>query len=167
MIAKVFFWILLTSLVICGITRAIKRYVILEKECVGYLKRAADANTIPLAKEELTKALKHIEKKGWTSGYTSLLWQTPDEDLGFWYKNLKNSLDELNSLPENASSLEKSNMLMKLRETLIDQTSDGISVTFPTGLDVFPNNWAYGIWGWSSLLLAIVFRFVWWRWDYY
>ena len=98
-----------------GITRVVKSEITFERKCKGYLKRAADANTVKLAKEELSKAINYIEAKGYTQGYTSLLWTTPDEDLGFWYANLKSSLDELNTLPGDATSLEKSNMLMKLR----------------------------------------------------
>ncbi len=41
-----------------------------------------------------------------TSGYTSILWQTPDEDIGFWYTNLKASQQELQNLQSN-NALEK------------------------------------------------------------
>ena len=36
----------------------------------GYLKRAADANTIILANEEFSKAISYLESNNLTSGYT-------------------------------------------------------------------------------------------------
>jgi hypothetical protein len=78
-----------------------------------------------------------------TSGYTSILWQTPDEDIGFWYTNLKASQQELQNLQSN-SALEKTNVLIKLRETLLD-VGERTRVTEPEGLSVYPNNklWAF------------------------
>lgn len=94
-----------------------------------------------------------MEANSLTSGYTSILWRTPDEDIGFWYKNLKASQNELQNLkPE--SVLEKTNVLMKLRETLVD-TGEKSNVTVPKGLAVYPNNLL-----WSVLLsIAILAGF--------
>ncbi len=137
--------------------------IIFERGVGGNLKRAADANTINLAQEELSAALKYIEANGLTVGYTSIIYRTPDEDVSFWYRNLSASLDELRSLPTNATSLEKSNMLMKLRETLLDTHARGVSVTAPDGISVFPNNMAYAIWLAFSALIgcAGVCLFLW------
>ena len=121
--------------------------------CGGRLKRAADANTVPIALQELTAALTGIEARSWTIGYTSLLWRTPSEDVGFWYRNLVASKVELSTLSANASSLERSNMLMKLRETLLD-TGQTVSVTTPYGVAVYPNNWAFCLAGLFGSLLA-------------
>jgi hypothetical protein len=111
----------------------------------GYLKRAADSNTVDLAKSNLTVALTNIESNSWTSGYTSVIYRTPDEDIGFWYTNLKDSLGELNKLSPEASQLEKTNVLMKLRETLLDKGSSGENITSPDGISVYPYNasWAF------------------------
>lgn len=78
-------------------TRAVKS-VQFNQNCGGYLKRAADANTVETAKEELSKAISYIEANNLTQGYTSVMWQTPNEDLGFWYKNLKSSETELSKV---------------------------------------------------------------------
>ena len=121
-------------------------------ECKGHLKRAADANTIELAKQELDVALSYLEREGMTEGYTSVLYKTPEEDVGFWYQNLKSASIELGEVPEDASILEKSNALMKLRETLLDQGEKSESVTVPTGISRFPHNMLLG----SLLFIAIV-----------
>jgi len=136
--------------------------------CVTYdidvgsrLKRASDANTVELAQQELDAAIKGIKERRLTSGYTSVLYNTPDEDLGFWYKNIKSASDELKQLPPESSQLEKTNVLMKLRETLLDSGEKGMSVTAPSGVSIYPNNVLYGALGTFGWLFFVVFG-VWW-----
>lgn len=118
----------------------------LNQNCLGHLKRAADASTIETAELELGIALDYLEKENLTSGYTSILWKTPDEDIKFWYNNIKASKNELISLPKNSSNMEKSNMLIKLRETLLDHGDKGSeSITCPDGLSRYPNNSIFAI----------------------
>jgi len=133
--------LVLFSVVICGVR--ISKKVTFKQNVSGLLKRAADANTIELANEELTKVINYLEANNMTSGYTSVLWNTPDEDIDFWYRNLKASQNELANL-QSKSALEKTNVLIKLRETLLD-TGEKTRVTVPEGLSVYPNNklWAF------------------------
>jgi len=88
------------------------------------------------------------------NGYTSVLYNTPDEDVTFWYQNLKDSYNGLIALKDSVSELEKSNMLIKLRETLIDHNKDGESITIPDGISRFPNNFE---WGLMRLVCIILF----------
>jgi hypothetical protein len=125
-------------------TIRIVAYIQYQQNCQGYLKQCADANTVELAKVRLGKALEYIEKNNWTSGYTSVIYRTPDEDVGFWYSNLKSSYAELVKVPETATQLETSNVLMKLRETLLDKGESSESVTAPEGISVYPKNALYG-----------------------
>ncbi len=128
-----------------------------DRNCGGHLKRAADANTIELARQELEIAVSYLEREKMTNGYTSVIYNTPDEDVGFWYGNLRASLYELSQVKSDSSSLEKSNMLIKLRETLLDGGQQGESITAPQGISIFPNNAAFF---WSTLfsaILAVVF----------
>ena len=87
----------------------------LQQDFTGHLKRASDANRIELAEQELGTAVKYLEDNNLTSGYTSILWQTPDEDIKFFYDNLKGAHEELKSIPDTVSLLESSNQLIKLR----------------------------------------------------
>lgn len=132
--------LILVSVTIFGLRIAKK--VEFKQNVSGHLKRAADANTIDLAEQELTKVITYLEANDLTSGYTSILWQTPDEDIDFWYRNLKASQLELQNL-ESESALERTNVLIKLRETLVD-VGESTKVTVPDGLSVYPNNklWA-------------------------
>lgn len=125
------------------------------QNCKGYLKQAADANTVELAIDRLDKALSYIELNGWTEGYTSILWKTEDENIGFWYSNLKASRQELELVRE-SSQLEQTNVLMKLRETLTETTEDGTTITYPPGLWKYPNNALYAVIAWIVNILGLL-----------
>ncbi len=133
--------LIIGSLIIFGVR--ISKKIELKQNVTGYLKRAADANTIALANEELTKSIQYLEANNLTTGYTSILWKTPNEDINFWYRNLKASQSELSNL-KSESALEKTNVLIKLRETLLDSGKTS-RVTVPEGLAFYPNNklWAF------------------------
>ena len=125
------------------------------QNCKGYLKQAADANTVELALDRLDKALLYAERKGWTDGYTSILWKTEDENIGFWYDNLKASRQEL-ILVQNSSQLEQTNVLMKLRETLTESTDQGTAITYPAGLWKYPHNGLYAVLAWIVNILGFI-----------
>lgn len=124
------------------------------QNCTGYLKQAADANTIELAIDRLDKAIEYVELQDWTDGYTSVLWKTEDENIGFWYKNLKASRVELEKAL-NSSQMEQTNVLMKLRETLTDNNENGTHITYPDGLWKYPNNMEFAIFACFIHLLFI------------
>ena len=131
---------------------AVTRIVIsvqFERAAGGYLKRAADANVIELAIQNLEVTVQYLDREGLTEGYTSVLWRTPDEDVGFWYVNLNASLVELRGVSPDATPLERSNVLMKLRETLLD----GSEIPAPSGISIFPSNTVFFLWGWFGLAL--------------
>lgn len=97
-----------------------------------------------------------MEREGLTTGYTSILYRTPDEDVGFWYTNIKSSITELERMAPSATQLERSNLLMKLRETLLDQGGSGkTKVTIPRGIIVYPNNMVVAFMGWLSAILVV------------
>ena len=145
--------ILFTLLFCVWATVRIVKYVQFSLDCQAYLKRAADANTVELAKGELAKALDYAERNGMTDGIVSVFLKNPANDIGFWYGNMKAGYDEMDNLPDDASSLEKTNVLMKLRESLTDRdTSGGTKVVVPMGIEIHPNNALY-FW-WSALSCA-------------
>jgi len=135
--------------------RIYKSYV-MTRDCTGYLKQAADANTVPIAKERLQKALNYIEKNELTNGVTTIIFNVPKNDIGFWYRNIKASLEELNTVSDESTSLEKSNMLIKLRETLLDSGGDSTEITHPPGISIFPHNLLYALIGWISALDVLI-----------
>ena len=125
-----------------------------DQNCSGYLQQAADANTIELAIDRLDKAIEYAEEKGYTDGYTSILWKTENENVGFWYQNLKSSRIELEEALD-ANQMEQTNVLMKLRETLLDVGEKGTFITYPTGLYIYPYNLEFSFLLWFINLLVI------------
>lgn len=115
---------------------AIYKHIEFKQNVTGYVERAGYANTVESAKHELDQAITELERRGITSGYTSMLYRTPNEDVGFWYQNLKKSQEELATIGEESSQLERSNVLMKLRESVTQKDE----VRIPPGLSRFPHN---------------------------
>ena len=106
--------------------------------CGNYLELSADANSIEIAEKQLTKAVDYLEENNLTSGYTKIFVYYPKNDIGMWYDNLKSAQTQLISMleKEEITELEESNMLMKLRETILDD--DGC-LTHPIGISLHPN----------------------------
>ena len=84
-----------------------------------------------------------------------------------WYNNIKACQNELKTAT-NSSQLEKTNLLMKVRESLTDigkGDNGGTVITIPDGISRYPNNTFWGILRWISwimfaagvLLLCIIF----------
>lgn len=115
----------------------------MDVDCIGHLKRASDANSVELAKKELKTAIDYLEKNDITEGTTGVFLFRPSNDVSFWYSNLKVALEDLNRLPSNVTELEKSNVLIKLRETLLDHDQTGDVITVPSDIQFFPYN---GFW---------------------
>jgi hypothetical protein len=151
---KVVVYLVLAVLSISVLTALVVRSVQLNQNCTGYLKRAADANSVDLALIELRVALNYIENKNLTEGYTSVLWKTPNDDIGFWYRNLKAAENELANVNENTSVLEQTNILMKLRETLLD-CGEKCKLTVPSGLSRYPYNLLFGIASWITVVIFL------------
>jgi len=126
--------------------------------CEAYLKRAASANTVEMAKDELAKAIKYAEDNKLTEGTVSIFLKNPANSIEFWYKNITSAYKELEDLPDDSTALEKTNVLMKLRESLTDRASEGgTEVTLPQGISVYPNNVMYFWWGLLSCVALCVF----------
>jgi len=114
------------------------------QECGGFLKQAADANTPELALDRINIALEYIEKNDLTNGYTSVFWRTEADNVRYWYKNIKACQSELKGCL-GGTQLEKSNVLMKVRESLTDNGKDGTELTIPAGISRYPHNAFWGI----------------------
>lgn len=140
------------SLLIGGVSWGVN-YVRFEQKVGGHLKLAGDANSVEVAEQKLTKALGGMETLDLCNGggddcFTSVLWRTPEEDVGFWRKNIEGTLANLQAMTaeERSDPLIESNQLMKLRETLLDIEGRGTVVTIPKGIHLYPHNIGYAIW---------------------
>ena len=137
------------------VTVRIAKEVNFDTSCAQYIKRAADASTVETAKEELGRAISFAEENGYTEGIVSIFLRQPKNDIGYWYKMLKETYNELDSVADDATQLEKTNILMKVREALTDEHEHGVVVTVPDGIGVYPNNLLYFLWGMISFLMGV------------
>lgn len=138
----------------------------------GHLYLAANASTIDLAKSELDAAISGIEESGLTNGSTHVLWKTPQTDIWFWYKNLTSSRDELGKAGKDTSQLERTNVLMKLRETILDHGENGRDVlSCPHNLHLYPDNTFYAVSVLAGLALllygGVMFPYYFGKYSYY
>ena len=150
---KVFISIIVFMLALISPILTTIKSIQFDQKCGGYLKQAADANSVELAERQLNLAIDYIEQHELTSGYTSVLWNTEDENIEYWYNNLKQCQKELAATKDN-STLENTNVLMKLRESLTDIDQNGTTLTIPYGISRYPNNLLYGI---LNIISGIVF----------
>ena len=124
--------------------------------CSQYLARAGNANSVELAKPNIESAIKYLEFNGLTNGIVSIFLRQPGNDIAFFYNNIKTCQDELDKISENTTQLEKSNVLMKLRETLLENTKNGESVTCPDGISIYPHNIALFLLCTLSLIIGVI-----------
>ena len=150
---KVFISIIVFTLTLISPILTTIKSIQFDQKCGGYLKQAADANSVELAERQLNLAIDYIEQHELTSGYTSVLWNTEDENIEYWYNNLKQCQKELAATKDN-STLENTNVLMKLRESLTDVDQNGTTLTIPYGISRYPNNLLYGI---LNIISSIIF----------
>ena len=129
---------------------AIIKTINMKAECIGYLEMAADANSVELAEKHLSKGIEYLEKNNLKHGSTGIFFHTPGNNMEFWYENLKSAQIQLQEF-EGKSELEESNILMKLRETLLDETGN---VTHPNAISFYPN---HVLWLWLLALGWILF----------
>ncbi len=115
-----------------------------ERGCGGHMERAAAANNIEMATAEMVLVVEYAKKHDLTSGNTSILNDVPTNDVGFWYQNMEAVLAELQKVKPGASELEKSNVLMKLKESVSH---------VPEGMNIFPHNKSYC---WSGVLMGFI-----------
>jgi len=121
--------------------------------CGQYLQRASTANSIALASSNLDSAIQYLDDHNLTSGQVSIFLKQPANDITYWYTNLKSAQTELQNMSPDATQLEVSNELMKIKETLITNTSDGETLICPDGIEIYPNN--AGLF-WMSLISGIL-----------
>lgn len=125
-----------------------------KKNCSQYIELAARSTTVELAKENLAKAISYAEENNLTSGNTGVFVKYPNNDIGFWYKNLVETYASLEKL-DGSSALENSNVLMKL-ESLTEQTDDGRTVIYPDNIYEYPHQVLLLWWGILSAIFLLI-----------
>lgn len=160
--SRIIFITSILSLIVFSIT-AIVLTIQFDRDIGGHLKLAADANNTEMTERKLSLAVDGMQRwnlcnEGGDNCFTSVLWRTPDEDVGYWRENIENTLADLQSMTaeERADNLIESNQLIKVRETLLDAGQSGDYVTSPSGISRYPNNGSFALWGCLSLLVCLL-----------
>ncbi|MEZ4195271.1 MAG: hypothetical protein R3B53_02640 [Candidatus Paceibacterota bacterium] len=149
-------FILIIPFLIWGGVRMWQAEISFNVQAGGHMQNAANANSVELATKEMENVVKYFEDRHLQPGFTSIFYNTPEENVGFWMANMRASLDELKQVKSDATSLEKSNVLMKLRETLTDKSKSGSEISIPQGISIYPHNFIYMLVGVLSTILAVV-----------
>ena len=131
--------------------------IVFDTQCKEYLSLAANANSIELAKTNLDKAIQYIEQNQLTSGNTAFFIKGPSTDLTSWYANLKACQKEVWAMDvKKGTVLEETNLLMKLRESLM---SEGL-IIIPENIAIYPNQLQYMIVFGCSILFCAIMAFI-------
>lgn len=132
-------------------TAAIVKTIQMDANCISYFELAADANSVEIAEKHLTTGIEYLEANDMTSGTTKIFVNNPKYDIGLWYENLKSAQAQLQELKtrDDLTDLEESNALMKLRETLLDESE----VTHPLMISFYPNHIS---WFWTNILIWLL-----------
>ena len=127
-----------------------------DTNCGDYVRRAAYAKDITAAKDSLGQAISYLESNGMTEGSTGVFIETPENDIGYWYESLKSAYKTLNEISDDASLLEKSNVLMQVKESLLTPQGNLIA---PKEIALFPYNalelWSFIVSGMLALIFAV------------
>jgi len=127
----------------------------LDRCCLQHLRLAANASTVDMAESQLRTAISWLERHKGKTGSTALIYRTPDTDYGYWLANLKASADELRQLGPDSTQTDRTNTLLKLRETIMDNDASGSYVAVPENLATFPCTGSY-----LCIMIAIAFSMV-------
>ena len=125
--------------------------------CEAFLHRTANDTSVSIAKDHLQIAIDYCESHELTHGYTSIMYDTNDDNIEIWYNTLKKSFTDLDKLSTNATQKEKNIALTKVRSilTITDKTGD-ITIVCPEGISIYPYNGKYLLWILVSIMILLL-----------
>jgi len=127
--------------------------------CEEYLKRAADSASPEKCGEELDKAIAYAKDNNLTKGNTGIFFKTPSCDVKFWFENLEKAREALKEVESSGkestvTAMEKSNVLMRVRETLLDSANKGVEVTLPPRIELYPHVLMLSVLFWVGIIIG-------------
>ena len=141
--------------------------------CAQHVERAARSNSIDAARDEIGMAISWLEEKKMVEGYSGVVYQSPSNDIGYWYKNLKEVHARLGgtsgkevkheiSLGGSQMNLvESSIVLERVQTSLLDKEG---TLRVPTFISLYPNQkgifWTMMA-GWASAIAGFVMLALW------
>jgi hypothetical protein len=108
------------------------------RDCGSHLAYAVNANTNETAIEQLDVVIKWLEDNKFTSGNTGTMNKTISTDIYVWYKGLLEARSQLKTADPKATYVERTKMMETLRSSILKH---------PWGMEYYPNNWFWSIYG--------------------
>jgi len=149
-------WILLFACL--GVYGVVQAYLF-DLRCGDYLKLAADASSVKMADDFLAKSIDYLNRTGKISGNSAIIFKKPKHDVGIWYRQIlaaKSLTEQMVAKGDKATALENSNVLMKVRETLLDNGEHGQHLTLPVYISLVPNQLAYILLWWLLIPFGLL-----------
>lgn len=100
------------------------------ENCTAHIEKAATASSVEIAKEELALAIEYVEKNIYKEGNDAY----EDENVEYWYNNMKAAYEKLENVPADASEEAKSTVLLQINESLLKHTVLGKEVELPNNI---------------------------------
>lgn len=142
--------VFIISIIAFIVTLSVKEYDF-KFGCQAYIDRAIVASDLDVAQAELGKAIDYMEQHSLTEGIVSIILKNPKNDIGYWYNTIKDTHRQIMEFPRDATQLEKSNFMMRVRESI-----EGLST--PSWIFLYPHNTLWLVWGIISFFgVAIAF----------
>jgi hypothetical protein len=122
----------------------------------SHLDRAAHAPSIKVAHQELKQVEDYLVTNNLTTGNSSTFYDVNQNDLAYFYGNVKDSTAQLAELEKSgdSTSVNSSNELMRIEGTFKVKGEKGESLRTPESLSHAPNQ---RIWFWLGLLSFALF----------
>ncbi len=143
----------LISIATWGAIRAC-RYLSFYKGCESFLKNSVYTDSITLTKTELSYAISYLEEKDLTHGRVSIITQDINNDIGYFYENLKEQYMLLvEAENKNLNDREQEDVLKIYRKNICNNFG---SPKIPNGITIYPYNIAFFWWSIISIILFII-----------
>lgn len=120
------------------------------------LERAHSAHDLDTLYRELHRATDYLQLTDRDEGYTSIIYDTPSEDVGYWYRNLVQAQREVHDMlyfidegKERPPNNEINVLIQKVRRTIAPYGD----IKTPQGISVYPHNLYYFAWAILSIVL--------------
>lgn len=134
-----------------AITRIVKNQEF-DNNATYYIDGASKAKDIKSACEQINIANDYLVNNGLTSGYTSIISRTPDEDLFVFYQDIDKKMKYF-CLTKDYTD-ESYIILYQKYVDMREMKPHDISV--PPGISIYPYNLLYLIWMFVSIVMAII-----------
>jgi hypothetical protein len=126
-----------------------------DDNCVYHLGEAMKStSSADYSKSEMERAVKYIEDRNLTSGFTSIVGNQPDENLSLWYYDIRGKqayIDHLHDLPSDV----RKDQIADHAEYVNAFNMHRKDVDIPNGISIYPYNTLFFVWSMISIVMLL------------